>query len=141
MPKGELVIKVESDLTEYVYEGLEDDIRNLLEYNGIHAGIYDSVTGNITKTRKGMIGKGRDESKDQIVSGELMLGEKIWFKDDLRCRLRICGFTQEQIKDLRTAKFVDLILTDFIDEDMPGVVINIGGWKQKKKEDIEERYK
>lgn len=125
MSTGEIVIKVESDLTEHVYEALEDDIRNLLESNGIRADIYDSVTGNTTKTRKGMMGKNRNVSRDQTVRGELILGEKIWFNDDLRCRLRICGFTQEQIKELRTAKFVDLTLTDFIDQDTSGVVVNI----------------
>lgn len=51
MPTGEIIIKVESDLTEYVYEGIEDDIRNLLESNGIRADIYDSVAGNNTKRK------------------------------------------------------------------------------------------
>jgi hypothetical protein len=138
MPTGEIIIKIESDLTEYVYEGIEDDIRNLLESNGIRADIYDSVTGNNTKTRKGMMGKNQNESRDQNVHGELIFGEKIWFNDDLRCRLRICGFTQEQVKELRTAKFVDLTLTDFADEDMPGVAIHIGGWGPGDKRDSEE---
>lgn len=138
MPTGEIIIKIESDLTEYVYECIEDDIRNLLESNGIRADIYDSVTGNNTKTRKGMMGKNQNESKDQNVRGELIFGEKIWFNDDLRCRLRICGFTQEQVKELRTAKFVDLTLTDFADEDMSGVAIHICGWGPRDKKDLEE---
>lgn len=138
MSTGEIVIKIDSDLTEYVYECLEDDIRGLLESNGISADIYDSVTGNTTKTRKGMMGKNQNESRGQTVRGELIFGDKIWFNDDLRCRLRICGFTQEQVKELKTAKFVDLTLTDFADDDMPGVVIHIGGWKSGKKGDPEE---
>lgn len=141
MSTGEIIIKIESDLTEYVYEGLEDDIRNLLESNGVHADIYDSVTGNTTKTRKGMMGKNRNESRDQTIRGELILGEKVWFNDDLRCRLRICGFTQEQVKDLREAKFVDLTLTDFVDRDMTGVIMQISKFDNEKDEDIEDLCK
>jgi len=127
MATGEIVIKMESDMTEYVYECLEDDIRNLLEKKGINAEIFDSVTGNTTKTRKGVISSG-DEISDQTVNGQLILGEKIWFNDEMRCRLRICGFTQDQIKKIRTSRFVDLTLTDFIDDDMPGVAIYIREW-------------
>src|SRR3990167_5425863 len=105
MATGEIVIKMESDMTEYVYECLEDDIRNLLEKKGINAEIFD-----------------------QTVNGQLILGEKIWFNDEMRCRLRICGFTQDQIKKIRTSRFVDLTLTDFIDDDMPGVAIYIREW-------------
>jgi len=139
MATGEIVIKVETDVTEYVFETLEDDLRNLLESQGIRAEIFDSVTGNNTKTRKGMMGKNENLLTDQIIRGELILGEKIWFNDDLRCRLRICGFTQEQIEEIRKAKFIDLTLTDFIDEDMPGVVIYIGEWGPKEKGYTEER--
>lgn len=139
MPKGEIVIKVESDLTEHAYEVLEDEIRNLLEYNGINADICDSATGNSTTTRKRMIGKNRNKKMDQTTHGELILGEKIWFNDDLGCRLRICGFTQEQIKKLRIAKFVDLVLTDFIDQDTSGVVVRINGWESKERDTLEER--
>jgi hypothetical protein len=134
MPTGEIVIKVESDLPEHVYEVLEDKVRNLLESNGINADIYDSATGNSTTTRKRMMGKNRNKKMDQTTHGELILGEKIWFNDDLGCRLRICGFTQEQIKKLRTAKFVDLVLTDFIDQDTSGVVVCINGWGPKERE-------
>lgn len=84
------------------------------------------------------MGKNQNESKDQNIRGELIFGEKIWFNDDLRCRLRICGFTQEQVKELRTAKFVDLTLTDFADEDMSGVVVHIGEWGPRDKRDSEE---
>lgn len=138
MAIGEIVIKVESDVTEYVFETLEDEIRNLLEMQGIKAEILDSVTGNTTKTRKGMMGKKENVSSDHAIRGELILGEKIWFNDDLRCRLRICGFTRDQIEELRTAKLVDLTLTDFIDEDTLGVVIRIKGWENKDKEESEE---
>lgn len=138
MTIGEIVIKVESDVTEYVYENLEDDIRNLLESQGIKADIFDSVTGNTTKTRNGMMGKNKSELADQTVRGELVLGEKIWFNDDLRCRLRISGFTLDQIEEIRNAKLIDLTLTDFIEEDMPGVVINISVWGSKDKDDLRE---
>lgn len=136
MSTGDIVIKVESDMSEHAYEVLEDDIRNLLEIKGIRADIYDSVTGNNTKTRKRMMGKNRNDSIDQTVQGKLIFGEKIWFNDDLRCRLRICGFTQEQIKALRTSKFVDLVLTDFIDKDTSGVVVCINGWESEEKMDF-----
>lgn len=138
MATGEIIIKVESDVTEHVFETLEDNIRNLLESKGIKADIFDSVTGNTTKTRNGTMGKNENESSDQTIRGELILGEKIWFNDDMRCRLRICGFTQDQIEEIRKAKLVDITLTDFVDEDMSGVVINISGWEHKEKGDPEE---
>ncbi len=140
MPTGEIVIKVESDLTEYVYEDLECDIRNLLESNGIRADIYDSVTGNNTKTRKGMMGNSSNKSMSKTIRGELIFGDKIWFNDDLGCRLRICGFTQEQVDNLRDAKFVDLTLTDFVDEDMPGAVVNIEKWNSEEKDCTEDMH-
>jgi len=133
MATGEIVVKVKSDVTEYVFEKLEDDVRNILEGQGIEAEIFDSVTGNTTRTRRGMMGKNHDELADQTVRGELILGEKIWFNDDLRCRLRICGFTKEQIEGIRSAKFVDLTLTDFVDRDMSGVVVDIKGWEPRDK--------
>ena len=138
MAIGEIVIKVESDMTEHVYEVLEDEIRNLLESKGIKAEIFDAVTGNTTKTRKGIMGKNDDGMEDQNIKGELILGDKIWFNDDLRCRLRICGWTKEQIEKLKTAKFVDLTLTDFREDDMPGVAIYIGGCNR---EDTRDRKK
>ncbi len=141
MAKGEIVIKIESDISEYVFESLEEDIRNLLEAQGIKAEILDSVTGNTTRTRKGMMGKNEREFTDQNIRGELILGEKVWFNDDLRCRLRICGFTKEHIEKLRTAKLVDLILTDFRDENMPGVVVHIMEWGPNEERDIEELCK
>lgn len=140
MTIGEIVIKVESNVTEHIFEKLEDDVRNLLEGQGIGAEIFDSVTGNTTRTRRDMMGKNDNEFADQTIRGELILGEKIWFNDDLRCRLRICGFTKEQIEGIRNAKFVDLTLTDFVDQHMSGVVIDIKGWdlnrKEKKRDDI-----
>ena len=122
-------------MTEHVYEILEDEIRNLLESKGIKAEILDSVTGNTTKTRKGIVGKNDNGKEDQNIKGELILGEKIWFNDDLRCRLRICGWTKEQIEKLKVAKFVDLTLTDFREDDMPGVAIYIGEWNREDKRD------
>lgn len=141
MTKGEIIIKIESDISEYVFDGLEEDIRNLLESQGIKAEILDSATGNTTRTRRGMMGKNESEFTDQNIRGELILGEKVWFNDDLRCRLRICGFTKEQIEKLRTAKLVDITLTDFRDKDMPGVAIYISEWGPKEKRDIEELCK
>ena len=135
MATGEIIIRVESDMTEFVFETLEDDIRNLLESQGIKAEIYDNVTGNITKTRRGMFGK--NEGTDRTIRGDLILGDKIWFNDDLRCRLSICGFTRGQIEKLRTAKMVDLTFTDFRDEDMPGVAIDIKGWGEDSEESCE----
>lgn len=133
MATGEILIKVESDMAEYVFETLEDDIRNLLESQGIKAEIFDNVTGNTTKTRRGMFGK--NENADLTIRGDLIIGDKIWFNDDLRCRLRICGWTKQQIEKLRTAKIVDLTFTDFRDEDMPGVAILIKGWGEDSESD------
>ena len=139
MSIGEIVIKVELDMTEYAYEVLEDDIRNLFERKGIKADIFDSVTGNSTRTREGMMAKSENMLADQTINGMLTFGEKIWFNDDLRCRLRICGWTRDQIEKLRTAKFVDLTITDFKDDDVPGVVVSIVGWDTKDIGHIEER--
>ncbi len=125
MPTGEIIIGVKSDITPYVYGCLVDDIRNLLESNGVLADIYDSVTEDTIETRKGMVGKNENKSRGQTIQGDLILGDKVWFNDDLGCRLRICGFTREQVERLRNAKFVDITLTDFIDDNMPGVVVHI----------------
>lgn len=118
MVKGVIEIDVKSDVSEYLFEYLEDKIRNLLESNGAEAHIYDHVTGNSIRTRRGMVGKNENDLEDQTIKGELKFGEKIWFNDDLRCRLRICGFTQKQVEKLRKVKYVDLTLTDFKEEDM-----------------------
>ncbi len=126
MSKGVIEIDIKSDVSEYVFEILEDEIRNLLEINGINAHVFDHVTGNSVQTRKGMMGKKEKDTADKKIRGELILGDNIWFNDDLRCRLRIHGFTKEQKEAIRLAGFVDLTLTDFVDEDMPGVIVSIG---------------
>ena len=46
------------------------------------------------------------------IIGELRIENKIWFNDILRNRLRICGFTKEQIKKLKNPKLVDITLFD-----------------------------
>ena len=61
------------------------------------------------------------------VKGVLTLGEKIWFNDDIRCRLRICGWTKEQQKKLRGAKFVDLTLINHREDGTADVLIHISG--------------
>ncbi len=46
------------------------------------------------------------------IIGELRIEDKIWFNDVLRNRLRICGFTKDQIKKLKNSKFIDITLFD-----------------------------
>lgn len=129
---GELTVKIESDVDNCTFEILEDKIRDLLESEGLMGEIDDKVTGNTTRTRKEELDIAKDLS-DKNFKGVLTLGEKIWFNDDLRCRLRICGWTKEQQEKLKNAKFIDLTLTDFKDEDNLGVVINISEWTKVDK--------
>ena len=124
MPGG-LVVKIESDVDNHTFEILEDKIRDLLESEGLMGEIEDNITGNTTRTRKEELGIEKDIESDKNVKGILTLGEKIWFNDDLRCRLRICGWTKEQQEKLKNAKFVDLTITNFKDEETPGIVIHI----------------
>ena len=131
---GELVVKIESDVDNHTFEILEDKIRDLLESEGLIGEIEDDVTGNTTRTRKEELDIEKDMS-DKNIKGILTLGEKIWFNDDLRCRLRICGWTKEQQEKLKNAKFVDLTITDFKDEEIPGVVIHISEFIDKGRED------
>ena len=128
---GELIVKIESDVDNHTFEILEDKIRDLLESEGLMGGIEDNVTGNTTRTRKEELVIEKCSGSDTNVKGVLTLGEKIWFNDDLRCRLRICGWTQEQQEKLKNAKFVDLTITDFKDEEIPGVVIRISEFTGK----------
>lgn len=121
--EGKFVITVEPNVDGYTLEKLEDKIRNVLEEEGVYAEIDDLYTGNVTVTRRGEMGKKGKE--DTTVHGELILGEKIWFNDAMRCRLRICGFSREQTEKLRGAKFVDLTIMDYIDDDTQGVAIHI----------------
>lgn len=44
------------------------------------------------------------------INGKLTIDEKIWFNDSYRCRLRICGFTKEQIKSMEKSSFIDISL-------------------------------
>ena len=131
---GELIVKIESDVDNCTFEILEDKIRDLLESEGLMGEIEDKVTGNTTRTRKEELGVEKDLS-DKNVKGVLTLGEKIWFNDDLRCRLRICGWTKEQQEKLKNAKFVDLTITDFKGEDTHGVVVHISEFVDKCRED------
>ena len=132
---GELIVKIESDVDNCTFEILEDKIRDLLESEGLMGEIEDKVTGNTTRTRKEELCVEKDLS-DKNVKGVLTLGEKIWFNDDLRCRLRICGWTKEQQEKLKNAKFVDLTITDFKDEDAHGVVVHISEFVDKGREDV-----
>lgn len=127
---GELTVKIESDVDNCTFEILEDKIRDLLESEGLMGEIEDMVTGNTTRTRKEELSIGKD-LPDKNVKGILTLGEKIWFNDDLRCRLRICGWTKEQQEKLKNAKFIDITLTDFKDEETSGVVIHISQFVDK----------
>lgn len=131
---GELTIKIESDVDNYTFEVLEDKIRDLLESEGLMGEIEDKVTGNTVRMRKEELCIDKCLS-DTNVKGVLTLGEKIWFNDDLRCRLRICGWTKEQQEKLKNAKFVDLTITDFKDEDTPGVIVHISEFVDKGRED------
>ncbi len=46
------------------------------------------------------------------INGALRIEDKIWFNDIIRNRLRICGFTKNQIKKLKNSKFIDITLFD-----------------------------
>lgn len=127
---GELTIKIESDIDNHTFEILEDKIRNLLESEGLMGEIEDKVTGNTTRTRKKELGIEKD-LPDKNVKGVLILGEKIWFNDDIRCRLRICGWTREQQEKLRGAKLVDLTLINHRDDGTADVLIDIGRFVDK----------
>ena len=128
---GELVVRIKSDVDNHTFEILEDKIRDLLESEGLMGEIDDNVTGNITRTRKEELCIEKDSGSGKNVKGVLTLGEKIWFNDDMRCRLRICGWTKEQQEKLKNAKFVDLTLTDFKDDETHGVVVHISEFIDK----------
>lgn len=127
---GELTVKIESDVDNCTFEILEDKIRNLLESEGLMGEIEDKVTGNTTRTREKEFGIEKD-LPDKNIKGVLTLGEKIWFNDDLRCRLRICGWTREQQEKLRGAKLVDLALINHRDDGTADVLIDIGQFVDK----------
>lgn len=127
---GELTVKIESNVDNHTFEILEDKIRSLLESEGLIGEIEDKVTGNTTRTRKKELGVEKD-LPDKNVKGVLTLGEKIWFNDDLRCRLRICGWTREQQEKLRGAKLVDLTLINHRDDGTADVLIDIGRFVDK----------
>ncbi len=131
---GELTIKIESDVDNCTFEILEDKIRDLLESEGLMGEIEDKVTGNTTRTRKEELCAEKDLS-DKNVKGVLTLGEKIWFNDDIRCRLRICGWTKEQQEKLRGAKLVDLTLINPRDDGTADVLIHISEFVDKGIED------
>lgn len=120
---GELTVKIKTTLDGYTFEKIEDLIRDLLEEEGIEGEITCSVTGNTTVTRREEMHK--KEKEDITVNGQLILGDKIWFNDDLRCRLRICGFSKKQRDAIRNAKLIDITITDYKKEDIPGAVVHI----------------
>ncbi len=46
------------------------------------------------------------------IKGKLTAGEKIYFNDEVgSCRLRICGFSEEQQEKLRRLKYLDITIT------------------------------
>lgn len=55
-------------------------------------------------------------SKSDIF-GILSIGHKIWFNDHERCRLRICGFTDEHIEKLRHANLIDITIFEVQPDD------------------------
>lgn len=131
--KGDISIRVKTRLDTSIFEILEDKIRDLLEKEGIEAEIYDFVTGNTVVTRNDEM---NDEKRNDIYSGlnikgELILGEKIWFNDDLRCRLRICGFTKEQQEKIRNAKFIDMTLVNSKDDNTSDVYVHISKFDEE----------
>ena len=73
------------------------------------------------------------------INGELKIEDKIWFNDILRNRLRICGFTKEQIKKLKNSRFIDITLFNCVDEKMEcGAIIYIDELTEEDKKDYEE---
>jgi len=50
------------------------------------------------------------------LNGVLSMDNKIWFNSAEKCELRICGFNDTQINQLKKTGFVDITITD-IDED------------------------
>lgn len=46
----------------------------------------------------------------RIREGTLQIADKIWFNDAIKCRLRICGFTKEQIAKLENSHYIDITL-------------------------------
>lgn len=44
------------------------------------------------------------------IKGTLSIGEKIYFHEGYRCRLRICGFTEKQIEEMQKALYIDITL-------------------------------
>lgn len=131
--KGDISIRVKTRLDTSIFEILEDKIRDLLEKEGIEAEIYDFVTGNTVVTRNDEM---NDEKRNDICSGlnikgELILGEKIWFNDDLRCRLRICGFTKEQQEKIRNAKFIDMTLVNSKEDNTSDVYVHISKFDEE----------
>lgn len=47
------------------------------------------------------------------IEGKLTAGEKIYFNDEVgRCRLRICGFSEEQQEKLSQLEYLDITITE-----------------------------
>lgn len=133
--QGSLTVEIKSDVDAYVFENIEDRIRDLLEEEGLVGEIEDDVTGNSTVTRNEELGKKKDPS-DKDIRGILVFGQKIWFNDDLRCRLRICGWTKEQQEKLRRAKLVDLTLANHRNNGIADVYIQISQFTDKDRENV-----
>lgn len=83
------------------------------------------------KQRYGIVEK--DESEEENagcpvnIKGTLIIGDKIWFNDDVRwrCRFRMYGFSREQTKMLKKAEFIDISIMEHLDDDTANVRIYI----------------
>lgn len=76
------------------------------------------------------------------ITGKLRIENKIWFNDPLRNRLRICGFTKDQVKKLKNSKFIDITLFDCDKDEIEcKAYIDITELTEKDKKDYEEVQK
>ncbi len=46
------------------------------------------------------------------IKGELIIEDKIWFNSPTRCWFRMCGFSPHQVKLMKTARLIDITITD-----------------------------
>lgn len=77
-----------------------------------------------------------------IINGELKIENKIWFNDILRNRLRICGFSKEQLKKLKNAALVDITLLDCKEDGIEcKAYVDISELTEQDKKDYEEIQK
>ena len=50
--------------------------------------------------------------KNDSINGNLSIKDKIWFNDAVRCRLRIGGFSKDDIKKLEESNYIDMSLVE-----------------------------